>query len=307
MTSYIRNLFGGPNQTSKSHGESRSRSRPAPAVAYTYKPAKSGTSEPTPSRPRRSRSTTRSHAPSPLRDVSNEPSQRPALQRSSSSRSYSKSTSTSSSSHSQYSGPGTGECYLSPRSGPVLRLVLGPHYQIRSPDTPYLHTPTSSRTGSSASLHPGTPSVAFLQPLSRSTSHTQTSNKMPSRPALKSANTWASTGTTSSIGSTCISYLLPSRKPDLLVSQIPHPTHDPTLRSTNHPASTCIPFSPIHVFITRPSSTMWVGLRQLGQYWTAPHIPQFRPTPLPSLLAIPLLQLPISWFSGHTNSHGRSS
>jgi len=89
----------------------------------------------------------------------------------------------------------------------ALRLFLGPHYQIRSPDAPYMYTPTSSRTGSSASLHPGTPSVAFLQPLSRSTSHTQTSKKMPSRPALKSANTWTGTGTASSAGSTCIPYL----------------------------------------------------------------------------------------------------
>ena len=68
-----------------------------------------------------------------------------------------------------------------------------------------MYTPTSSRTGSSASLHPGTPSVAYLQPLSRSASYSQTSSKkMPSRPALKSNNTWAGTGTTSSVGSTCI-------------------------------------------------------------------------------------------------------
>jgi hypothetical protein len=90
----------------------------------------------------------------------------------------------------------------------MLTSVLGPHYQIRSPGEPYLYTPTSSRTGSSASLHPGTPSVAFLQPLSRSASYSQTPKKMPSRPALKSTNTWAGTGTTSSVGSTCIPNLI---------------------------------------------------------------------------------------------------
>ena len=217
MPSYLRTLFGGQNQPSKSRGESPSRSRPAPAVAYEYKPLKSGTSEPTPSRSgrvKRSHSTTRSHVPSPLRDATNDGSQRPALQRSSTSRSRSESRSTSSSPQqspssqsSQYSGPGAGEFHPPPWSGLMLTLFPGPHYQIRSPDAPYLYTPTSSRTGSSASLHPGTPSVAFLQPLSRSVSQTQTSKKMPSRPALKSANTWTGTGTASSVGSTCTPYL----------------------------------------------------------------------------------------------------
>ena len=97
--------------------------------------------------------------------------------------------------------------------GLQLRLyLLGPHYQILSPSEPYMYTPTSSRTGSSASLHPGTPSVAYLQPLSRSASHTNSPKKMPSRPALKSNNTW----TTSSVGSTCIPPIFVSfRKPDL--------------------------------------------------------------------------------------------
>ena len=139
--------------------------------------------------------------------------------------------------------------------GLILTLFLGPHYQILSPSEPYMYTPTSSRTGSSASLHPGTPSVAFLQPLSRSASHSHTPKKMPSRPALKSNNTWAGTGTTSSVGSTCTPIFVISRKPDLLASQIPHLIHDPTLRSTSHPASTCILSLPIHVSITRPSST----------------------------------------------------
>ena len=73
-----------------------------------------------------------------------------------------------------------------------------------------MHTPTSSRTGSSASLHPGTPSVAYLQPLSRSASHSHPSKKMPSRPALKTNNTW--TGTASSLGRTCIRIFIISRK-----------------------------------------------------------------------------------------------
>ena len=75
-----------------------------------------------------------------------------------------------------------------------------------------MYTPNSSRTGSSASLHPGTPSVAFLQPLSRSASHSHKPKKMPSRPALKSNNTWAGTGTTSSVGRTCITIFIISRK-----------------------------------------------------------------------------------------------
>lgn len=97
-------------------------------------------------------------------------------------------------------------------SGLELTLFLGPHFQILSPSEPYMYTPTSSRTGSSASLHPGTPSVAYLQPLSRSTSHSHSPKKMPSRPALKSNNTW----TTSSVGSTCTPIFIISRKPDLL-------------------------------------------------------------------------------------------
>jgi len=126
MPSILRNLFGSQNQNQsqsqppKSRGVSPSRPRPAPAVA-DYKPPKSGPSEPTPSRSgrvKRSHSTTRSHVPSPLRDVTNDGSQRPALQRSSTSRSRSESRSTSSSSHqsptSQYSGPGAGEFHLSP-------------------------------------------------------------------------------------------------------------------------------------------------------------------------------------------------
>ena len=138
--------------------------------------------------------------------------------------------------------------------GLLLILFLGPHYQILSPSEPYMYTPTSSRTGSSASLHPGTPSVAFVQPLSRSASHSHTP-RMPSRPALKSNNTWAGTGTTSSVGRTCITIFIISRKPDPLPPQIPHPTHDHTLRSTSQPASTCILSLPIHVSITRQSST----------------------------------------------------
>ena len=110
----------------------------------------------------------------------------------------------------------------------------------------------------------------------------------------------------------CWKYVYPlfpinSRKPDLLVSQIPHPTHDLTLRSTNHPASTCILSSPIHVSIMPPSSTTWAGLRQPGPFWTAPLILRFLPTPLPSLLAIRQPRHPINSFSDHTNSHGRSS
>ena len=112
MTSYLRNLFGGQNQSSKSHGESRSRSRQAPAVAYNHKHSKSATWEATPSRSgvKRSHSATRSQTPSPLRDVLNEGPQRSAMRRSSSSRPHSKSRSASSNpSKSQYSGPGTGE------------------------------------------------------------------------------------------------------------------------------------------------------------------------------------------------------
>lgn len=143
-----------------------------------------------------------------------------------------------------------------------LTLFLGPHYQILSPSEPYMYTPTSSRTGSSASLHPGTPSVAYLQPLSRSTSHSQSPKKMPSRPALKSNNTW----TTSSVGSTCIPIFINSRKPDLLAPQILRLTHDLTLRSTKHPVSTCILSSPIHVSITHQSSTTWAEPRQPGLF-----------------------------------------
>ena len=113
MTSYLRNLFGGQSQPSKSHSESRSRprSRPAPAVAYPHKSSRSASSDPTPARSgvKRTYSATRSYVPSPLRDVANEQPQRPVMQRSSSSRSYSKNRSPSSSpSNSQYSGPGTG-------------------------------------------------------------------------------------------------------------------------------------------------------------------------------------------------------
>lgn len=168
-----------------------------------------------------------------------------------------------------------------------------------------MHTPTSSRTGSSASLHPGTPSVAYLQPLSRSTSHSYPSKKMPSRPALKTNNTW--TGTASSLGRTCITTLIIFRKPDRLVPQIPHPTHDHTLRSTNRPASTCIPSSPIHVFIMHPSSTMWAGPHQLGLFWIALRIRRCRHTPLLSQPLIHQPRLPINSFSDLTNSPGRSS
>lgn len=101
--------------------------------------------------------------------------------------------------------------FIRTKSGFLLILFLGPHYQILSPSEPYMYTPTSSRTGSSASLHPGTPSVAFVQPLSRSASHSHTP-RMPSRPALKSNNTWAGTGTTSSVGRTCITIFIISRK-----------------------------------------------------------------------------------------------
>lgn len=187
--------------------------------------------------------------------------------------------------------------------GLKLTLFLGPHYQILSPSEPYMYTPTSSRTGSSASLHPGTPSVAYLQPLSRSASQSHSPKKMPSRPALKSNNTW----TTSSVGSTCTPILIKSRKPDLSAPQIPHLIHDPTLRSTNHQASTCILFSPIHVFITHPSSTTWAEPRLLGPFWIALPILRSRRTPLPNLLQIHLRRHPINSFSDLTNSHGRSS
>ena len=109
MSSYLRNLFGGQGQSSKSHGEPRSRSRP-PAVTYNYKSSKPATSDSIPPRAagvKRSHSATRSHVPSPLRDVTNEGSH-PALQRSNTSRSHSKSKNASSS---QYSGPGAGELY----------------------------------------------------------------------------------------------------------------------------------------------------------------------------------------------------
>lgn len=182
-----------------------------------------------------------------------------------------------------------------------LTSCLGPHYQILSPSEPYMYTPTSSRTGSSASLHPGTPSVAYLQPLSRSASHSP--KKMPSRPALKSNNTW----TTSSVGSTCTPIFISSRKPDLSALQIPHLTHDPTLRSTSQPASTCILSLPIHAFIMHQSSTTWAGPRQLGLFWIALRILRSRRIPLPSLLQIHLPRHPINSFSGLTNSHGRSS
>lgn len=168
-----------------------------------------------------------------------------------------------------------------------------------------MHTPTSSRTGSSASLHPGTPSAAYLQPLSRSASHSHPSKKMPSRPALKTNNTW--TGTASSLGRTCITTLIISRKSDPLAPQIPHPTHDHTLRSTNRPASTCIPSSPIHVFIMHPSSTTWAGPHQLGLFWTARRIRRYRHTHLPSQPLIHLPRLPINSFSDLTSSPGRSS
>jgi len=253
MSTYLRNLFGGQGQSSKAQGESRSRSRQAPAVAYNYKSSRSATPESSPSRSagvKRSHSATRSHAPSPLRDVTNEEAQRPTLQRSSTSRSHSKGKS----SNAQYNGPGTGKFHPDKVRLFVNIVPLGPHYQILSPSEPYMYTPTSSRTGSSASLHPGTPSVAFVQPLSRSASHSHTP-RMPSRPALKSNNTWAGTGTTSSVGRTCITIFIISRKPDPLPPQIPHPTHDHTLRSTSQPASTCILSLPIHVSITHPSST----------------------------------------------------
>jgi hypothetical protein len=112
MTSVLRNWFGGQGQSSKPHTESRSRSRQAPAVDYSRKSSKPATSNSAPSRSgvKRSYSATRSHVPSPLRDVVNEQSQRPPIQRSSSSRSYSKSGSSSHSpSNPQYSGPGTGQ------------------------------------------------------------------------------------------------------------------------------------------------------------------------------------------------------
>lgn len=108
MSAYLRNLFGGQGQSSKAQGESRSRSRQAPAVAYNYKSSRSATPESSPSRSagvKRSHSATRSHAPSPLRDVTNEEAQRPTLQRSSTSRSHSKGKS----SNAQYNGPGTGK------------------------------------------------------------------------------------------------------------------------------------------------------------------------------------------------------
>lgn len=109
MSSYLRNLFGGQGQSSKAQGESRSRSRPPPAVAYSHKSSKLATSESTPRSAgvKRSHSATRSHVPSPLRDVTNEGSQRPTLQRSNTSRSHSKSKP----SNSHYNGPGTGELY----------------------------------------------------------------------------------------------------------------------------------------------------------------------------------------------------
>ena len=197
--------------------------------------------------------------------------------------------------------------YIRTLFGLMFILFLGPHYQILSPSEPYMHTPTSSRTGSSASLHPGTPSVAYLQPLSRSASHSHTSKKMPSRPALKSNNTWAGTGTTSSVGRTCITIFIISRKPDPLPPQTPRLIHDLTLRSTNHPASTCILSLPIHVSITHPSSTTWAGPHLLGQSWIAQRTLQSRPTPLPSLLLIHLPRLPINSCSDLTNSPGRSS
>jgi hypothetical protein len=77
-------------------------------------------------------------------------------------------------------------------------IRIGPQYYIRAPTAPYGVTPASSRTGSSASLHPGTPGVAYTHSLSRSTSHSI--NSKPSRPALKQNHTWQSGGTASSTG-----------------------------------------------------------------------------------------------------------
>ena len=54
--------------------------------------------------------------------------------------------------------------------------------------------------------------MAYLQPLSRSASHSHSPKKMPSRPALKSNNTW----TTSSVGSTCTPIFVTYRKPDFV-------------------------------------------------------------------------------------------
>jgi len=89
--------------------------------------------------------------------------------------------------------------------------------------------------------------------------------------------------------------------------EIPPLTHDPTLRPTNHPASTCILSSPIHVSIMHPSNTTWAGPRQLELFWIVLRILRSRRIPLPSLLQIHLPRLPINSFSDLTNSHGRSS
>lgn len=112
MTSYLRNLFGGQGQSSRSQSESRSRSRTASAGAHTHKSKPSESATPRSAGVKRSYSATRSHVPSPLRDVTNEDSIH-GLHRSNTSRLHSKSKSASSThsrpSNAQYSGPGTGK------------------------------------------------------------------------------------------------------------------------------------------------------------------------------------------------------
>jgi hypothetical protein len=72
------------------------------------------------------------------------------------------------------------------------------------PRPPPLRDVPNREPPSSASLHPGNPSAAYSQPPSHSVYPTRPLRKMPSRPDLKSDNTW------STVASTCIYIIISS-------------------------------------------------------------------------------------------------
>lgn len=182
MASYLRSLFGSHESSSssstQSHG-SRPRRSSSHSTSYSGTPTSSSRSGAPSFKRSNSYTAARSTTPSPLSGVVYESARPQAPRRRSSSKSQSKNAT----------------FYPTPKYNTT---DLRPQYHIRSPSAPYIVTPTSSRTGSSASLHPGTPGLTFMQPLSRSTSHS--SKSKPTRPALKQNHTWQTNGTASSTG-----------------------------------------------------------------------------------------------------------